>query len=156
LKERQTEYTKPVKEHLDGIVQTFAAVTVPLDQADKITRDKILKYNADQEKRRREAEEINRMREEATRREAALNDGEITDTRPPIEVPKTAPRIVRTDVGNAGIVKTRKYRILDFAKLPDTYKLENSVLLNKVTRAGIPEIPGVEFYFEEGLRVTTK
>jgi hypothetical protein len=53
-------------------------------------------------------------------------------------------------------MKIRKYKIVDFAKLPDEYKLENAVLLNKVTKAGVPTIAGVEFYYEDVLTVRSR
>jgi len=53
-------------------------------------------------------------------------------------------------------MKIRKYRVINFAELPDQYKIENSALLNKVVKAGIHEIPGVEIYLEDTLRTTSR
>ena len=56
----------------------------------------------------------------------------------------------------AGVAQrtVRKFRVTDFAKLPDEYKLPNEVLLGKVAREnpGVSfAVPGVEFYSESVL-----
>jgi hypothetical protein len=155
LAAKKAEYYKPIKTHLDAVSAAFQALLTPIEDADRITRDKWTAYRNEQTRRKAEADAINRAKEELARREATLNHGEITVDLTPVEAPTPITR-VQTDMGTAGIVRNRKYRVIDFAKLPDPYKIENSTLLNKVTKAGIPEIPGVEFYFEEGLRVSQK
>lgn len=155
LTAKKDEYYKPVKAHLDAISRAFQVIIAPIEDADRITRDKWTAYRNVQEKRRVEAEAINRAKEELARREAELNHGEITVDLTPVEAPAPISR-VQTNMGTAGITRNRKYRVVDFAKLPDQYKIENSALLNKVVKAGIPEIPGVEIYWEESLRVNTR
>ncbi len=152
LTEKKAEYWKPVKAHLDAITTAFQTLMAPIDEADRITRDKWAAYRNEQVRRKAEAEEINRLRMEAARKEMELK-GEITQPIEIVEAP--APIIkVKTDMGTAQTVKTRKYRVVNFALLSDQYKLENSALLNKVVKAGIPEIAGVEIYWEENLRVS--
>jgi len=73
-----------------------------------------------------------------------------------VEVIPEAPKRIHTDMGSSGTMKIRKYRVVSFAELPDQYKIENSALLNKVVKAGIPSIPGVEIYLEDTLRVSTR
>ncbi len=153
LEEKRKEYTGPIDQHLKEVREKFKVFTEPLARADRITQEKMLTYRHECQRKAAEAAEINRMREEAARREAALNNAPPVPVEK-VEAPAPAPAHVYTEVANAGITKTRKYRITDFAALPDEYKMENSVLLNKVTRAGIPAIPGVTFYFEEGIRIT--
>jgi hypothetical protein len=155
LKARQTEYTKPVKDHLDNINQAFAAVTVPLEQANKITREKILKYNADQEKRRLEIEDINRKKEELAKREAALNEGEITVNTTPIPVPAAPPKRVHTDVGTLGTSLIWKLEITDASLIPREYLQPDMVKIRKVVEAKVT-IPGIRSWQEPSLRVNTK
>lgn len=154
LEEKRKEYTAPLNEYLKAINEAFKKLSEPLTEAKRTTDNRILSYRAEIARQRAEAEEINRQKIELARREAALNQGEITVDTTPVPVPEEAVSKVHTDMGTTGIVHNRKYRVVDFALLPDTYKLENSVLLGKVCRAGIPEIAGVEFYFEESLRTT--
>lgn len=153
LTAKKSEYYKPIKVHLDAVTAMFGTLLTPIEDADRITRDKWTAYRNEQVRKKAEAEAINRAKEELAKREAVLNHGEITVDLTPVEAPMPIVR-VQTDMGSAGVVRTRKYRVIDFAKLPDQYKIENSVLLKKVVKAGIPEIPGVEIYIEEGLRVS--
>ncbi len=155
LTAKKAEYSKPIKAHLDAIGAAFQMLLTPIEDADRITRETWRNYRNEQTKRKAEADVINRQKEELARREAALNQGEITVDTTPVKVPMPVAK-VHTDMGTAGIIKNRKYRIVNFALLPDEYKTENSVLLNRVAKIeGHPAIPGVEFYIEEGLRVTS-
>jgi hypothetical protein len=171
VKEKQVEYTKPYKTLLDGINGVFKPVIDSLDGAFRLTKNKLLEYQAEVNRKRLEAEEINRQAEELARRQAAANEGIFTVDTTPVLVPDAAPKTVRTEIGNAGMVRTWKYRVTDFSKLTDTYKLENAVLLNStaksITKMGIadidkletlelPTVPGVEFYVERTISMRTK
>lgn len=156
IKEKQDEYLNPPKEHIKSINAAFRTLIDPIEQADRLTRDKILGYRAEQEKKRQEAEEINRQKEELARKEAALNQGEVTINTTPVFVPEPTVAKVKTELGTAGTVRTRKARVVNFALLPDTYKLPNEKLLATAAKTGVQEIDGVEFYIEESLRVTTR
>ncbi len=152
---KRTEYTVPINTHLKAVNEAFRLLTNPLEQADKTTREKILAYRREQERRAREAEEINRLRMEAARKEMALK-GELTQ---PIEVvvaPSPPPARVYTDVGTLGTTKTWKYEVIDFKLLSDEYKMVDAAKLGKVIRAGLHTIPGVRIWEEEGLRVSPK
>lgn len=94
-------------------------------------------------------------------REAVLNNGEITVDLTPVVAPAPvyAPAPVakvQTDMGTTQTVKIRKYRLVDLSKVPAQYLMLNDSLVGKVVRAGIPEIPGIEIYEEESLRVTAR
>jgi hypothetical protein len=127
----------------------------PIEQADTIPRQTVLAHQKEQARIAAEQERINTLKMEAAKAEAALNNGEIKEE---INlVPITAvPEKVNADIGSLGTMKIKKYRIINFAILPDQYKIENVVLLNKVVKAGIPSIPGVEIYEEETLRVNAR
>ena len=155
IEEKRKEYVQPINEHLTAVNEAFKGFTQPLVNADKITRGKILDYRAEQDRQRREQEEINRLRMEAAQKEMELK-GQVSEPVSIVQVEPEQPTRYRADAGTLGTVKIRKYRVVNFADLPDQYKLENSVLLNKVVKAGIPEISGVEIYEEEVLRVTPK
>jgi len=156
MEQRRKDYLSPFQSHVKETNEAYKKLMFPLEEADRITRSKILTFKQDQDKRRLEAERIEREKLELARQEAALKGGEITVDLTPIEKPEAVPDRVRTGLGTAGTMKIRKYRVVDFAKLPDEYKIENSTLLNNLTKAGIPEIPGIEFYYEETLRVNTR
>jgi hypothetical protein len=155
LKGRITEYINPIKQHLSCLNETFANVTSPLEYADKITREKIISYRAAEEKKRLEIEDINRKKEELAKREAALNDGEITVDVTPIKTISEQPKIIRTDVGNLGTQKVWKFEIENIDLLPKEYMIPDMVKIGKVIRAGI-SITGIKSWQEESLRINTK
>jgi hypothetical protein len=66
----------------------------------------------------------------------------------------SAPMVVQKAEGES-TRKIWKARVIDFAKLPDMYKLPNEKALNAmaVSIKGPSNIPGVEFYFESVLSV---
>jgi hypothetical protein len=157
IEDNRQRYVRPLNEYVKTVNATFKALSDPVEQADKITRSKILAYRAAAEEQRRKAEEINRQKEELARKEAEFNGtGEVTIDTTPVIVPEAQPNHIRADMGTAGTIKTRKARVIDFALLPDAYKLPNEKLLATAARTGVQSIPGVEFYVEESLRVTTR
>ncbi|MDD5081735.1 MAG: hypothetical protein PHU08_00035 [Dehalococcoidales bacterium] len=155
LEERRKEYTTPVNAYLKQVNDAFKLFTAPLEQADTITRAKIMDYRREQERKAREAEEINRLRMEAARREMELK-GELTEDVSLVETPPAPPAHVRADIGDMGTMKVWKFEVVDFAKLPDEYKMVDATKLGKVLRAGLHNIPGVRAWQEETLKVNTR
>ena len=155
IEEKRKEYVGPINDHLKAVNEAFKQFVFPLEIADKLTRQQVLDYRAEQDRLRREQERINELRMEAARAEMELK-GELTEPVGLVGVKEVQPARYRTDMGTLGTMKVRKYRVVNFVELPDQYKIENSALLNKVVKAGIPSIPGVEIYEEETLRVSPK
>lgn len=153
VEDLRKQYVGPLNDHVKAINATFKTLTEPLDQANTVTRRKIQDYRTETERRRMEAEEINRQKDELARKEAALNGGEFTVDTTPVVVPAAPAAHVRTDAGTLGTRKVRKARVIDFAKLPDAYKLENTRLLATAATSGVKEIAGVEFFWDESLTV---
>ncbi len=155
IEDKRKEFTIPINEHLKGINDAFKWLVAPLEQADKITREKILAYRQEQERKNREAEEINRLRMEAAKKEMELK-GELTESVNLVEVLPPPPAHVRTDMGTLGTMKIKKFEVVDFALLPNEYKMVDATKLGKVVRAGLSSIPGVRIWEEESIRVTTR
>jgi hypothetical protein len=156
LEDKRKEYTGPINDHLKAINEAFKTVGTPFEEADRITRTKVLAYRAEQERKRRETEEINRLRLEAAQREAAMNQGEIKEAVVVLETPAAPPANVRTDNGTLGTSTVWKFEVTDFKTLPDEYKMVDASKLGKVVRAGLHNIAGVRIWEEETLRVTTR
>jgi hypothetical protein len=159
VKEKRLEYVKPYNTLLDGINGVFKPVIEALDKATAITKQKMLAYNAEVRRKIAEAEKLNQEAIDLARRQAEANNGQFTVDTTPVKAPEPPAAKVFTDVGNTSIVKTWKYRITSFKDLDDLYKLENTVVLGQIARKigknQPPEIKGVEFYQEEGIRTTT-
>jgi len=155
IEEKRKDYTQPINEHLKAVNEAFKTFTEPLNQADKITRQKILDYRAEQERRRQETEEIARLEREAAERKAALTSESVVVPEA-VEAAPATPNHYRAEMGTLGKAAIWKFEVIDFALVPDEYKLIDAAKVGRVVRAGLRSIPGIRIYSEESLRVTTK
>lgn len=156
IEEKRKEYVGPINEHLKSVNDAFKQFTEPLNQADTITRQKVLDYRREQERIRQEQEQINKLRLEAAQREAALHNGEITESVNLVEVKPEQPEHYRAETGTLGTMKVRKWEVENLDQVPREYLMIDSVKIGKVVRAGIPSIAGIRIWEEESIRVTTK
>lgn len=156
IEQKRKEYVDPINAHLKAINDAFKTIVVPLDQADSLTRGKILAFKREEARKAAEIAEINRLRIEAARREAMLNEGELSELTRILPEVAPVPAMVRTDMSTMGTAKIWKWEIVDIAKVPDEYKLVDASKIGKVVRAGLRDIPGIRIYSEDSLRVTSK
>jgi len=157
LESKRKEYVTPLNNQVKLINDTFKLVSEPLDQADKITRNKMLEHRNEQERLRREQEEINRLRIEAAQKEMELN-GELTQSVDLVEVIPEASKRTMTDMGSAGMRDNWKYEVVDFSLLPDDYKVPDTAMLNSIAKKhhDQKQVPGVKFYNEPIIAVSTR
>lgn len=154
LEEKRKEYVSPLNDYVKQINDAFRGPTVLVAEADTITRNKILGFQKEERRKAEAAAEINRLREEAARLEMQER-GELSEPVGLVEVPAPAPTRVQTEVGGLATKKTWKFEVVDFAVLPDDYKLADLVKIRRVVTAGA-SIPGVRSWHEEGLQVTPR
>lgn len=152
FEDKRKEYVAPLNGYVKAINEAFKEFTAPLDAAGQLIRGKLLAYQAEQVRIRQEQEAINRLRMEAAQREMELK-GELTESVGLVEVAPPPPAHIRTAVGMAGIVRTWQFEVVDFALLPDMYKLPDLPKIRKMVQAG-GTIPGIRAWQEEQLRVT--
>ena len=159
---KRRQFTDPLRKHERSINDLFATLTSPLAEAYKAGKRKILEYNQDQERIRQEAELKARAAAAASAalapavRQVDSATGEITNAPPPLPapvLPDQPQRTVRTELGTASQRMVPKYRVINFADLPDEYKVENRALLNSAVVAGIRAIRGVEIWLEPDIRI---
>lgn len=155
LEEKRREYVKPLQDHVKIVNDAFKSLMQPIETADQITRTKILAFQATQELKRREQEEINRLRLEAAQKEMELK-GEITESVQLVEVSPEAPKKVQTEMGTTTTFKVRKWEIIDFSLVPDDLKVIDAGKVTKLVKAGIGSITGIRIWEEDSLRVNTK
>ena len=155
MEEKRKEYLKPLQEQTKAINDVYKILMEPIEAADRVTREKILSFQAEQGRIRREQEEINRLRIEAAQKEMELK-GEITESVNLVEVLPEAPKRVSTDMGTVGQRMIRKWEVIDAAQVPEEYKVLDSAKITKVVKAGIPSIPGIRIYEEPILTVNAK
>lgn len=147
----------PLKLQSDAIRETYNYLMAPVLEADKITRDKMLAYDAEQRRIRAEQEEINRKRQEAAEQEMKLK-GELSESVNLVEVTPEPAKRVSTDMGTTGMVDHWKYEVVDFSLLPDEYKVADSAMLNAAAKKhhDQKQIPGVRFYNEPIIAVRVR
>lgn len=153
---KKREYLDPLKAKAEAIRETYSSLMDPIFRADKITRDKMLSFTKEQERIRQEQEEINRKRLEAAEAEMKLT-GELSES---VNLVEVAPEVKRvsTKMGTTGLRDSWKYEVVDFALLPDEYKVPDTAMLNSIAKKhhDQKQIPGVRFYNEPILAVTTR
>ncbi len=154
FEDKRKEYVGPINDHLKSVNEAFKSLTAPLLSADSILRGKVLAYRQEQEHIRTEEEDINALRLAAAQKEMKLK-GDLSESVDLVEVREEQPERYRAEAGTLGTAKIPKWELIDFALLPDRFKMENATLIGKVVRAGEREIPGVRIWLEESLRVTT-
>ena len=156
LESKRKEYIQPLNEQVKLINDTFKLVSEPLDKADKLNRNKVLAFRAEQEKKRQEQEEINRLRLEAAQKEMELK-GELTESVNLVEVVPEPAKRVHSGMGIVGMRDSWHYEVIDFAAVPDEYKVIDHTMLNSIAKKhhDQKQIPGVRFYNEPILTVTT-
>ncbi len=151
LTEAKADYVKPIRGYLDDVNAAFTKIMTPLEEADKVTRGKILAYREAQAKRAAEAEAINQQKADLARREAQFSGtGEHTVDLTPVEAPAPIKR-VSTDFGMASVANVITWELVDFALVPNEFKVLDSGKITRLVKAG-GSIPGIT----EGLRVITR
>lgn len=160
LEEKRREYVSPIKAHLDAFNESFKLFTEPLVEADTLIRDKVKAYRAEIERKRVEAAAIEAEKLALAQREAKLNEGgvagasgAVSSVLAPVPTSVPAPTHIRTEMGTASAFKVRKWEIIDFAAIPDEYKVIDAGKITKLVKAGIGSIPGIRIWEEESLRV---
>lgn len=156
LEAKRKEYLQPFQQHIKETNDDYKMLMAPIEAADIITRQKIIAFKAEQERKRREAEAIEAEKLALARREAALKGGEITIDLTPLSRPEAVPTRVTTEMGSAGMRDHWTFEVTDFALLPDEYKMPDAAKIGKVVRAGLHTIPGVKIWNEPILAVNIK
>lgn len=156
---RKTELVEPFKTRLDTINQAFADLMFPVLEADRLTRGQVTIFDNEQRRKAAEAQRIEDEKLRLAKEEAALTGtGEHTQELGTAVAPPPVPEHTRTDLGTLGGRTNWKARVVDFALLPDEYKLPNEPLLNNFARStkGTRPIPGVEFYDDRVVTMRTR
>lgn len=159
LEDKKKDYVGPIRDHLDAVNEAFKQLLAPFVEADQITRDKVKEYRIEQQKKADEAAAIEAEKLNLARREAEYSGtGEISVELGTVEAPPPVPKTVRTDVGTSGGRVQWKWRMVDFALVPDEYKILNHSLLTSFARStkGQREIPGIEIYPDTVVTVRSK
>lgn len=157
MENKRKSYLDPLKLQTEAIRETYDYLMMPVLQADRLTRVQILDFNKEQNRIRLEQEEINRKRKEAAEAEMRLT-GELSESVNLVKVAPEPAKSVSTDMGSTGMVDHWRYEVVDFALLPDEYKVVDGSLLTAVAKKhhDQKQIPGVRFYNEPIIAVRAR
>ncbi len=151
--DKRKEYLQPLKTHIDSINAAFKVIAEPLALADSTMRGKVLAYRNEQERKKREAEEIERQKRELAEREAKLK-GEPAPVQPPVPTIHLQPR-AGAEEGETNVSKIWVWEMEDFAKVNDFYKKLDNGKVSAAVKSGKGncQIEGIRIYQKPTLRV---
>lgn len=150
-------FTKPLNDHVRNIKDQFKAQAEPLNRADKIIRTKVLKYNQEQERKRKEEEErLRKLVEEANKK--AQEYAEITgEEHIPIVIPQTeVKQSVKSNLGTTTIKKVWTFEVVNENEIPREYLVLDVKKVNEAIKAGVREIKGLKIYEKDEIAVRGK
>jgi len=144
---KKREYLDPLRVQAEAIRETYSTLMDPILAAEKLTKDKMLAYDSEQRRIRAAQEEINRKRIEAAQEEMKLK-GELSESVNLVEVVPEAPKTIKTFMGTSGTKENWKWEVIDFALVPDTYKMINPAILTPTAKSykDTRTIPGIRIY----------
>ena len=152
MEEKRKDYLKPFQDHVKETNEAYKTLMEPIEEADKITASKMLAFDAEQERKRKEQERINAERMKLAQDEMKLN-GELSESVNLIEVIEPLPKQVRTDMGSSGQRDNWTFAVVNFALVPDEYKMLDSTKVGKLVRAGMRNIPGLNIFNKPSITV---
>ena len=146
---KRKEYLDPILGQAEGIRATYNHLMTPIIEAERVTKEKMLAYSIKQDLIRKAQEEINRKRIEAAQEEMKLN-GELSESVNLVEVQPEISKTVRTELGSSGQKDNWKWRVINFALVPDEFKIINLAILTPTAKSYKDQrtIPGIEIYNE--------
>jgi len=141
LETKRLEFTKPLNESLKAINNTFRQLSEPLSQARKLLTEKILLWRRQEQEKIAKEEERRRKIQDAHERAGHEVKAPIILERP------------EKKMGDTQVRKVWSWKLVDFNKVPDSYKEINPVAINQAIRNGAREIPGLRIFQEESLSI---
>jgi len=143
---RRRFFVDPLNQQVKSINDLFRRYSDPLTEADRIVRNKVLVYQAEEAKR--VAEEQQKAFEEASKH---ATEGFVPI---PISLVEEPEKTVRAGAGSATTRQVWTFKIVDPSQVPDEYKIIDEKKIAAVVKAGVRHIPGVEIYPMSSLVVT--
>ena len=141
IDEKKKEITQPLNLALKNVRGLFVPLEEACEKASRAVDSKVLDYH----------QKISKEREEAEAKLAKRVDNgtmKMSTAAKKMEELPEAQRSVITENGGLKIIKIKKFRIIDLAKIPLEYIQPNEPEIRRAMYAGT-EISGVEYYTED-------
>jgi len=146
MEAKRKEYIEPLKTQTDAINLTYKTLMEPVLSADKITRDKMLAYDARVRAERAEQERINATRIALAEAEMKLN-GELSESVNLVEVTPAPGKTARTDLGSSSVTDHWTYLVIDELLIPREYLVIDHAQLSAIAKShhDRKQVPGIQF-----------
>ena len=141
IEAKRLEFTQPLNQSLRAINATFKKLKEPLFQARMLLTGKIVEWKTAESQRLEKEEARRRKIQEAHEKKGHEVKAPVVMDRPD------------NKIGNTQTRKVWTFKVVDFSKMPDEYKMLNNVAVNQALRDGAREIKGVKIYQEEKLSI---
>ncbi len=153
MEDKRKEYLDPLRRYTATINESFKVISEPLLLADTTMRGKVLAYRTEQERKAREAEAIERGKRELEEREAKLK-GEPAPVQRPVPVVHLKSS-AQAEEGETNVLTNYQWEVVDFAIVPDVYKMPDGAKITKQVRSskGAIVIAGIRIFPVKSLRV---
>jgi len=147
MEAKKKEKLEPSKIEAEAIRDTYNYLMNPILEAEKITKGKMLDFNANLDRIRREQGEINRKRMEAAEQEMKLT-GELSQSVDLVEESAPAQKLVRTDLGTSSQRDNWQFEVVDIDAIPRPYMMPDMVMLGAIAKKYHDQkpVPGVRFF----------
>lgn len=163
IEDKRVAITKPMLDKKTAIDTKFKVISKPLADIEKSLRTEVARDINEQSRLARiEEERLQKIADEKAKEvetqygntsNPLLQELVKTETKSITkEIMKDAPAVTtsfKSSVGSSSVRTTKKFRVLDFSKIPDEYKMINESLINQVIRRAenrVTEIAGIEIY----------
>lgn len=134
LEAKRRAAVDPLNQKVKEINAFFRNLEQPFNEADKIVRQKIVQFRAEEEQRRREEEK------------------KLQETNMFAIVPKLA-TTQRAEMGQATAHKVWEFEIEDEAQIPREYLSVDTKKIREAIKQGVRHIPGVRIFQTERLTI---
>ena len=147
MEAKKKEKLEPSRVEAVAIRDTYNYLMTPILEAEKITKGKMLDFNAEQDRIRREQEEINRKRMEAAEQEMKLT-GELSQSVGLVEESAPAQKLVRTDLGTSSQRDNWQFEVVDMDTIPRPYMMPDMVMLGAIAKKyhDTKSVEGIRFF----------
>ncbi len=141
IEDKRQFFAKPLNEQVKKINTLFKGYMKPLEDAEIILKNKVIKYRQKQKKKQEQEEQ--RLKE--------LVEQEKIEV--PVPSFKPQEKTVRSDMSTMSARKTWDFEIEDESQIPREYLMVDEKAIRKAVKSGIRSIPGVKIYEKEGLSI---
>lgn len=151
IEEKKKAITGPINEALKEVRDLFRPIEENCEQAEKIIAGKMVTYQTEQDRKRRETEA--KVQKELEETQAKLEAGQITEKQAAKVEAKVEKKLEKapeaiTKSASFHTRTVRKFRIVNADRIPRVFMIPNEAAIREEMRAD-RAIEGVEYYEEK-------